>query len=342
MVKLMEIRHFIPLILILMPSLIWLLLKPIHSPWWLENILSTPFIILVIYSVLMLTLIYFVSYLDCMAYFLINFILAIFLNNTGTFNNIVNFNRTDTLKTQACTDPVTFFQFNIKYTEKEHELNELIAHLVAGQYHLITLQGVSQQSKSQIIDKLSPYYPYFIRGESRHQQVYSDQLIFSRYAFSNVKYYKNGDSSSLISSQWLLPGSAINLHTLHPPSPRNEKLWQSRNKTLYQLKHTLKASSEINSSVASTSLTHSSVKYALVIGDLNISKHSKRIKILRQGMNTTFINSWPQKSYVLPFFGLAIDHFWVSKPANICSRQRLSQFSWSDHYAVKTQIYFKN
>lgn len=330
----MEMRLVIPLIfmliLVLMPSLIWLLLKQVHSPWWLENALSTSFIILVIYSVLMLSLIYFVSYLHCLGYFVINFFLAVFLNNTGSFNNMVTFN------SKACIDPVTFFQFNIKYTEREDELNELIEHLIAEQYHLITLQGVSQQSKQQIVEKLSPYYPYFIRSESEHHHVYSDQLLFSRYAFSNIKYYKSGDSALLISSQWQLPFSEINLHTLHPPSPRNEKLWQSRNKTLYQLKHALKTPPMNNSSVNS-----SLIKSSLVIGDLNLSKHSKRIKLLMQGMNTEFVNTWPNKRYVLPFFGLAIDHFWVSKPANICSRQRINQFSWSDHYAVKTQVDFE-
>jgi hypothetical protein len=332
MVRFIDMRLVIPLIFILIPSLIWLLLKRVHSPWWLENFLSTPFVILVIYSVLMLTLIYFVSYLDYLVYFLVNFILAVLLNNTGTFNNIVNFNNAGTLKEQVCIDPVTFFQFNIKYTENEHELNELIEHLVAGQYHLITLQGVSHRSRQQIIDKLSPYYPYFIRGESReHQHVYTDQLIFSSYAFSNIKYFNNNSSSSLISSQWQLPYSEINLHTLHPPSPRNEKLWQKRNKTLYQLKHALNTSP----------VKSSSIKNLLVIGDLNLSKHSSRIKMLMQGMNTEFVNSWPKNRYMLPFLGLAIDHFWVSKPANVCFRQRINKFSWSDHYAVKTQVDFK-
>jgi len=317
MVKEMEIRHFIPLIpmfvLVLMPSLIWLLLKQVHSPWWLENVLSTPFVLLIIYCLLMLGLISFISYSQCLGYFLINFVLAILLNNTGMRNN------------QTCIDSVTFFQFNIKYTEKENQLNELIENLVAGQYHLIALQGVSQQSKQQIVERLSPYYPYFIRGESEDQHVVSDQLLFSQYAFANIKYYERGGSSFLISSQWQLPFSEIDLFTLHPPSPRNEKLWQVRNKTLYQLKHALRAST---------------VKSSLVIGDFNLSKHSNRINVLRLGMNTEFINSWPKKNYISPFLGLAIDQLWVSKPATICARQRINQLSWSDHYAVKTQTDF--
>lgn len=317
----MEIRHFILLLLILMPTLFWLLLKNIHSPWWLENILSTPFLIVIIYSMLMLSLLGFLSYLDCLACLFTNVIMAVFLNNADTFNRSVTFDKKD------CIGLVSFFQFNMKYIEGEYELNELIKYLVAEKYHLITLQGVSQQSKQQIIEKLSPYYPNFIRGESHSKQVYSDQLLFSRYAFSNVKYYKSGHGSSLISSQWQLPSTEINLHSLHPPSPRNKKLWKNRNDTLYQLKHSLKTTSEKN---------------ALVIGDLNISKHSNRLKLLMQGMNTIFVNSWPNKRYISPLFGFAIDHFWVSKPNSICFRHRLEPFSWSDHYAVKTQVDFKS
>lgn len=324
MVKNMEMRLFIALILMFMPSCIWLLLREVFSPWWLENIISTPFIILVIYSVLFLTLSYFFPYLQSLSYCLsgalINCIFVILINNTHNVNNTYSLNR------EECIDPVNFFQFNIKYTEKEHELNELVEHLIVKKYHLITLQGVSQHIKTRLVEQLNSHYPYFITGENNHQLVHSDQLLFSRYAFSDIKYIKSGHSAFLITSQWQLPFAEISLHSLHPPSPRNEKLWQTRNKTLYQLKASL------NDSLANS---------ALVIGDLNLSKHSSRLRVLKQGMNTDFVNSWPNKRYISSLLGLAIDHFWVSEPAIVCSRQRINQFSWSDHYAVKTQVNFK-
>jgi len=332
MVKTMEMRLTVGLILILMPSLIWLLLRPIHSPWWLENILSSPLIILVFFSLLMLVLSHFFSYLHSVNYYLsglfVNFILVIFLNNTVNINN------------RTCSDSVTFFQFNIKYTEKQHELSELVEHLIVKKYHLIALQGVSQHSKQQIIEKLSPYYPHFIRGESDNQRVFSDQLLFSRYAFSNIKYYKSAQRAYLIASQWHLPATDINLYTLHPPSPRNEKFWRSRNKTLYQLNYALKNSQMNNSSVEASQVNNLLMAPSLVIGDLNISKHSSRITLLKQGMNTEFVNSWPNQRYVASFLSVAIDHFWVSKPTHICERQRINKFNWSDHYAIKTQVDF--
>jgi hypothetical protein len=333
MVKTMEMRLIVGLILIFLPSLIWLLLRPIHSPWWFENILSSPLIILVIFSILMLALSNFFSYLYSLSYFLsgllVNVILVIFLNNTIKITNL------------TCSDSVTFFQFNIKYTEKQHELNELIEHLIERRYHLIALQGVSQHSKQQIIEKLSPYYPYFIRGESENKQVFSDQLLFSRYAFSKIKYYKSGQRAYLIASQWHLPVTEINLFTLHPPSPRNEKFWRSRNKTLYQLNYALKNSLMLDSSGEGSQVNKLLMDRSLVIGDLNISKHSSRINLLKQGMNTEFVNSWPNQRYVASFLGVAIDHFWASKPATICERQRINKFNWSDHYAIKTQVDFE-
>ena len=45
----MVIKVLIILILLSLPSIIWLLLREIFSPWWLENIIATPFVILLIY-----------------------------------------------------------------------------------------------------------------------------------------------------------------------------------------------------------------------------------------------------------------------------------------------------
>ncbi len=321
-----------PLLLSFIATLIWRLLRQVDSPWWLENILSTPFSIIIICLALMIVFSYFFVYQQslnyCLIYYLngvvISIVLATCLNNISVTNK------------KVCIDPVTFFQFNIKYTEKTHDITALVEHLIEERYHLVALQGVSQKSKNLIINKLNPYYPNFIRGENKHQQVYSDQLLFSRYAFTNIQYYKNGHSSFLLSSQWHLPFSVINLYSLHPPSPRNERLWQARNKSLYQLESALK-----NSAGASSFENSSLVRQSLIIGDLNLSKHSNRIHNLKQGMNTEFVNSWPHKPYIASAFGLAIDHFLVSKPTIICSRQRLNEFSWSDHYAIKTEVEFK-
>jgi len=322
--RLIEARLVIAFILILLPTIIWTLMKQVHSPWWLENLASTPFSLVAIYLVIMLAFISFLSIQQAIIYFTINFFLALYLNNTVIFNN------------QDCADPVSIFQFNIKYQEGGNQLTPLIEHLINERYDLIALQGVSQRSKRQLIEKLSPYFPYFISGGSAEKDVISDQLLFSRYAFANISYVKDGQHAFLITSQWQLPFDEINLYSLHPPSPRNEELWQTRNKTLYQLKYALN-----NLPLDTLSEEKASVKKSLVIGDLNLSKHSKRMNILKEGMHSRSVNSWPNKPYIPMLFGLAIDQLWLSNSASICARQRINQFTWSDHYAIKTQLNLK-
>jgi len=309
-------------------------MKQIYSPWWLENIFATPLSIVPIYCVLMLLLMSFLSIGQCFSFLGINFILAIFINNIASFNK------------SYCEESIKIFQFNIKYQENETELTSLVDHLISQRYHLIALQGVSQRSKHQLITMLSPYFPHFINGANTRAQVISDQLLFSHYAFTDINYVGNGHSAFLISSQWHLPLYEINLHSLHPPSPRNEQFWQTRNKTLYQLKYAL--NQDIQAKSADTNLPKEQLRKAeglvtmsLVIGDLNLSKHSSRIKPLKASMKSKPVNSWPNKPYIPTLFGLAIDQLWISEQADICQRKRVHQFSWSDHYALATKLSFK-
>jgi endonuclease/exonuclease/phosphatase (EEP) superfamily protein YafD len=311
--RLVEAKLILVFILILLPSFMWYLMKQVHSPWWLENITATPFSILPIYLLLMLACIRFLSVQQSVIYFTVNFFLAIMFNNTVTFRN------------QNCTDAVNIFQFNIKYQEDVKLLVPLLQHLIDEKYHLVALQGVSQKSKKQLVKMLSPYFPHYISGGSEVKGVITDQLLFSHYAFSDISYIKEGQHAFLMTSKWQLPFNEIDLYTLHPPSPRNEKLWKIRNKTLYQLKY---------------KLTNPAINKSLVIGDINLSKHSKRMNVLKGSMNSYSVNSWPQKNYIPRFLGLAIDQLWVSRPINICARQRIKQFTWSDHYAIKTQVDF--
>jgi hypothetical protein len=299
-------------------------MKQLHSPWWLENIASTPFSLLAICLVFMLIFVSFLSIQQSIICFCINLLLALYFNNSIMLDN------------DSCAESISIFQFNIKYQEDDKALTSLIEHLINEKYHLVALQGVSQRSKSQLIQRLSPYFPNFISGGNAEQDVISDQLLFSRYAFANTRYVKEGQHAFLITSQWQLPFNDINLYSLHPPSPRNEHLWQTRNKTLYQLRHALNDLLIVKSSVKDVS-----AKQALVIGDLNLSKHSLRMNVLKEGMNNRSVNSWPNKPYIPKLFGLAIDQLWVTNSVSICKRERIEQFTWSDHYAIKTLINLK-
>ncbi len=315
----MKLSFTFSIILLMLPTLLWLCLKQLYSPWWLENFFSTPMIILMIYCLLMIFIIYYLSIRLCFTYLLVNLFLV------GLLNSETNYSDSKYLNKKKCAEPVRVFQFNMKYAERINDIERLTAFLISSRYHLVTLQGVSQQLKAKLIERLNPYYPYFINGENHQQQVFSDQLIFSSFRFTNVTYDKSVQRAYLISSQWTLADKVIDLHTLHPPSPRSEALWKARNKVLYRLK------SKVNESEESL---------VIIIGDLNISKHSKRASVFTKDMNTFFVNSWPNKPYFPAFFALAIDHLWLSNSANICMRRRIDEFNWSDHYAIESEIAF--
>ena len=316
----MEARLVIPLFLVITPSVTWVLLKQLYSPWWLENISSTPLVILLLYLILMVVLLPYLSYVHCITYFAANVIFVIALNNLPL--------QTKNLHAET----YRLFQFNMKYHDTKQELDELLEYLNDEEYHLIALQGVSQQAKQYIIEKLSPNYPNFITGENRQVEAYSDQLVFSPFSFSGIKYYKTDHSVLLISSIWHPGEEVFNLYTLHPPSPRNEKLWLKRNKTLYQLKQALNYAKQEALPVRET----------IVLGDLNLSKHSSRLTRLFTDMDTRPVNSWPNFVFIPNFLALAIDHVWVSKGIFICARERVGQYAWSDHYAIKTCLTLDN
>lgn len=311
----MDARILISLSLILLPSFLWLLLKQFYSPWWLENLASSPLIIVPINLLFMLLLMKYLSYGQCFTYFFINLSIAIFINNWEGGER------------SSCDEPIEFFQFNMKYMEQESKVDELLHQLLTKPFDLIALQGVSQKAKRNIINKLMVHYPYFITGENQSLAVRTDQLIFSRFALSDMHYVKSGNSSFLMSSHWHLPQREISLFTLHPPSPRNEALWLTRNKVLYQLKQGLEKSKE-------------SGEEAIVIGDLNLSKHSARMKIFPSTMSSSFVNSWPSNIPFAVLGGLAIDHFWLSNSGNICQRKLIKGLKWSDHFPIHTTVTF--
>ena len=71
----MEMKFVITLSLAILPSLIWLLMKQAQSPWWLENISASPFVILPIYCVLILIVFTFITIGQSFSLFVVNFII---------------------------------------------------------------------------------------------------------------------------------------------------------------------------------------------------------------------------------------------------------------------------
>jgi len=295
----------------LLPSMIWFYFTRLYSPWWLENLFSTPLILIVILILLLLIFSVFIPIQKMILCGVFNILAVILINNSFM------------KETSVCSNPIAFFQFNIKYNEEN--LKDLADYLISKPYQLIAIQEISPKAKSKLIAVLAPYFPYFINGIDTKNKFNNDQLILSVHPFTNVKYYTNQQSSFITKSHWQHPSRKVNLLTLHPPSPRNKALWERRNKTLYQLKY---------------ALTTSALDFSIVIGDLNLSQHSIRLEDLMKGMDTSFVNSWPNKDYLPIFLGLSIDHFWLSDEARICERKHIKKLDWSDHYAIKTTIDF--
>ncbi|NQY89794.1 MAG: hypothetical protein HRT51_19045 [Colwellia sp.] len=53
-----------------------------------------------------------------------------------------------------------------------------------------------------------------------------------------------------------------------------------------------------------------------------------------------YVNSWQNIQFIPALFGIAIDHLWVSSQHTVFFRNRISQFTWSDHYSIQTHISF--
>ena len=325
-------KHFI---LIISPCIIWLTLLNISTPWWLENLLSTPLIIVLIALILLVIVIKYVSSIQFFVHLIANLCIAIIINNVQFFDENPHI-KVSAKNESGCNNSKNFFQFNMKFNNNEKDIDKLVDYLIKDDFELITLQGVPQQEKGTLIKKLQSAYPYHIRGEKHKENIITDQLIFSRHSFKNITYHIIDDTSPLISSDWLVPVTSnrdnvklktINLYTLHPPSPRNKKLWETRNTVLNKLNQDL-MKKKLNTLENTT----------IVIGDLNLPKNTERIRYIDNLMHTIHINSWPNYKYLSTVFGIAIDHFWISKTAHICSRDRIDRFNGSDHYAIKTKI----
>jgi len=292
------------------PSFIWYLLVQAYSPWWLENLVATPFIIIPLYFVSPFIL-YLLGSKKLFFGLLINLFIALSFN--GDFYN----NGTE------CYEGDSVFQFNMKYDEKN--LNLLGNFLIKQRYDFVALHEVSPVARQFLLNKLIPYYPYFISGVNQQLSIETDQLILSTHPLKNNKYQTNEGSSYLISMQWKLANELVEVMVLHPPSPRTEPLWRKRNQTLYQLQR---------------KIHQTKGDRILIIGDLNISNHSTRLKQITTNLISKHINSWPNHPLIPQILGYSIDQVWLSQPGRICSKRSIKKLNYSDHYAIETKIYW--
>jgi len=300
------------LFLILMtPCLSWLFIPAIYSPWYLENLLSSPLVMLL--GFLAITII-FMRYLK-MKIVILSFIVNAFVIGLSCYKNMAN------NMPEHCSKPIKIFQFNTMYDNLNTQ--ELTIYLKKQKYDLVVLQEIAPMIRKELIKGLSPIYTNFITGISQTNHITTDQLIFSQHQFTHKKYHLQNSASHLIQSQWHIDKIPLHLFTIHSPSPRSHILWKSRNLSFYQLMAQIKL---LNN------------KKVILVGDFNLSSHSSRIEQFTKVVSGKYIGSWPNLGYVPTYFTLAIDHLFVSDSIKLCSRERILGFDYSDHYPIATNI----
>jgi len=287
--------------------LLWLLLvRNTYSPWWLENALATPYILIIVFILFTLLGIAFLR-LITITVTLIFCLLTVYFQESVPNENV------------QCSPFVRVLQFNTKYDE-EHVTN-LISQLNLHKYDLVTLYEISPKVREILINKLRSTYPFLIEGVLFKKGLQTDQLILSRHELTHMSYLKNNHASFTISAMWNVKGNLIKLYSLHPPSPRTNKLWERRNQAFHQLNYKMKNDNK-----------------TIVIGDFNLSKHSARLKDVVRQMNTIHVTSWPKLPFIPSPIGLSIDHLYTSNHFKVCSREQLLSLDYSDHYPIRSHI----
>ncbi len=296
------------------PSILWLIRPNIYSPWYVENLLGSPTVIFLVYLITLIVLLKWLSAKIILSALLINMTITTYV----LFKEYI-----PQSPTSKCSNALSIFQLNNKYDEKN--IKKLSSYLSSNSYDLVSLQEITPNSRKQLINQLSPTYPYFVTGIAADFSMTTDQLVLSKYQFSHIKYFGQKPASFLIEMQWQIDEELIHVFTLHPPSPRTEILWKTRNQTFYQLLSQIKLSSN---------------KKILVVGDFNLSSFSPRIELLKMVPITKYVGSWPNYFYIPSFFSLAIDHVFTSPSLNICSRKIIKAIDYSDHYPIFTKVTF--
>lgn len=287
------------------------ILPPIYSPWYIENLLATPIVILVLYLIFALCFCYLFTAKAIVVWGginLLSIVTIVLLFQNSSFNG-------------NCDKSVEIFQFNNAYNEKN--VDELTRFLANNNYDLVALQEVTPFVRSTLLRKLKQHYPHVISGISHTSYVNTGQLVLSKYPLDNVKYQNNNSSSYVIQSQWLVHNTEVKLFTVHPPSPRNYLLWKKRNTALYKL---------------SKDIEHTLEENIIMVGDFNLSSFSPRFRIFEQVFSTKPIGSWPNVALLPPKLSIAIDHLFVSNQIEICHRTIREELSYSDHYAIEAHL----
>ncbi len=301
--------------LVLVPSLVFGWAGQYSQLWWLENLAGIPAIIVGFYSALCL----FFLLLSLYRFFVCSLALVViwflFLLPAKFEAN------------QSCANPLSIVQYNLRY--ENPDLSAFIEYIRTQPLDLVILQEVSPAHGEQfrVLDNV---YPFQYGGQAKIGYP-SGQMVLSKGLLYGMSVHSSAYGHKLIRGVWQ-PNNEIDIALFvgHPPSPRNEALWLARNSTMDALE-TLVSSSALGTTV--------------VVGDFNLSSHSRRFKGMLARFEQQPVRSWPTSFAGIKFPELSmigIDHLWLKSDSHekygICSRRTLQEFEGSDHSPILTVV----
>ena len=300
--------------LLLLPGLLWVALRRYNELWWVDNIVSIPSIILLTYLTCTIILLFYRQWIIGAASFVIT-LCPVPLLVTSEIH-----------QARQCDGKLKIIQFNIFY--ENPDINQLINYLMQNPADLVIMQELSPNVGDKL-HSLDDLYPFYFGGQ-QNLGYPSNQMILSKYPLEPVTIYHTPDGQEVVRALWQVnEGEAITLMTAHPPSPRNENLWQRRNALI----RTIEMLTERYPS-----------EEMLVVGDFNISAASPGFSELFEHFQSMPVATWPTSIKGLPipeFTMIGIDHLWLKSTSmlrQICHRQSMSEPDGSDHRLVETVV----
>ncbi|GLS91291.1 hypothetical protein GCM10007916_23600 [Psychromonas marina] len=314
------------LILLLLP-----MLTTNMGAWWLDNLLNLQIQWSLLALLLIIINIFYIKQLRVISILMFSTLISINLLPLYVSDSSAT---TPLLMTQTDNNQLNIAQINLRYDNPN--LAQLLPVLGNKSYDLLIIQEASDE-KHQLIKQLTDYYPYHF-GISKRHATPDGMAIFSRSPIiENKLHHLGGQHGHLLEVILQKQGltAPIQLFALHPVSPRNAQLWQTRNETLAIL-------SDI---VVASPFTHK-----LVVGDFNSSPWSVQFKNFQRTSQLKssasgfgYIASWSysDKPILSLLSSVYIDHHLVSAPFNVVNKRPLP-IQGSDHQLILTELQVSN
>ena len=219
-------------------------------------------------------------------------------------------------------------QLNLSY--ENSYIDELFGTRLSVLSDLTVLFEVNDNKRREFIDLRSDYFDY----GSAEVEGFPDGIgVISKFPIIKRKkhvVFKNSVKGVIIELVIAFGASPLRLFVMHPPSPRNNNLWQKRNQMLQYLSFLLEQPSQI--------------KHSLVIADFNTPPWSSNFPNITNmaacSDYTGHYTSWQgTSSTILPDWltGIAIDNCLLSNSLTV-TKFTTSKVAGSDHKLLRYKV----